>query len=111
MPYKVFVDDNYAFMDESKRHPAGVFESHQAAVSAAEAIVDEFLLSTYRPGMKSDELFAAYRGYGEEPFILATEPDAAVAPMFSARTYAAESCAEICAEPRPWWKFWTPSTL
>lgn len=80
MPYKVFVDDNDAFMDESKRHPAGVFESHQAAVSAAEAIVDEFLLSTYRPGMKSDELFAAYRGYGEEPFILATEPDAAVWP-------------------------------
>ena len=75
-------------------------------MAAAEAIVDEFLLSSYRPGMKSDELFAAYRGYGEDPFILATEPDAAVEPMFSARTYAAESCTEIRAEQRPWWKFW-----
>jgi len=111
MPYKVFIDDNYAFMDESKRYPSGVFESHEAAVAAAKAIVDEFLFSNFRRGMTPEELFAAYRGYGEDPFIVASEPDVAVKPMFSARTYASTRCDDVCAEldkdaPRPWWKFW-----
>ncbi|WP_234641670.1 hypothetical protein [Delftia tsuruhatensis] len=106
MPYKVFVDDGYALMDESKRYPAGVFDSYKAAVAAAEAIVDEFLLSSYRPGMQPEELLAAYRGYGEDPFIVSTDPDGMDDPIFSARAYAAQSCAEICAGQRPWWKFW-----
>ena len=111
MPYKVFVDDNYAFMDESKRYPSGVFASHEAAVVAAKDIVDEFLFSNCRRGMTPEELFAAYRGYGEDPFIVASEPDTAVEPLFSARTYASLRCSEVCEElgkeaQRPWWKFW-----
>ncbi len=111
MPYKVFVDDNYAAMDESKRYPLGVFDSQEAAVAAAEAIVDEFLFANCRRGMTSEELFAAYRGYGEDPFIVASEPDTALVPLFSARTYASLRCAQVCEElsneaARPWWKFW-----
>lgn len=80
-------------------------------MQAAKVIVDEFLFSSWKKGMTSEELFAAYRGFGEDPFIVASEPATTVEPLFSARTYASLRCAQVCdelskeAQP-PWWKFW-----
>lgn len=47
MPYKVFVDDNYDYMDESKRYAPGAYKTYDEAVDAAKKIVDEFLSSAY----------------------------------------------------------------
>lgn len=112
MPYEVLVDDNYDYMDESKRYPLGVYATYDEAVEAAKEIVDEFLSSAYKPGVSFEDLFGGYRGFGEDPFILATPPHSNVAPLFSARGYAQERCRELCdpnrvtTEARPWWMFW-----
>jgi hypothetical protein len=112
MPYEVLVDDNYDYMDESKRYPLGVYATYDEAVEAAKEIVDEFLSSAYKPGVSFEDLFGGYRGFGEDPFILATPLHANVGPLFSARGYAQERCRELCdpnrvtAEARPWWMFW-----
>ena len=115
MPYEVLVDDNYDYMNETKRYALGVYETYDQAVAASKAIVDECLCSIYRSGMTPEELYSAYRFGGEDPFILATPPHSNVQPLFSAWGYAQESSRELCnptvvarsvEETKPWWKFW-----
>jgi hypothetical protein len=94
MTYKVFVDDNFHYMDESARYHLGDFDSLEAALTACKRIVDEFLNSSYRPGMTSAELLTQYAFYGEDPFVFAG--DGIV--YFSARDYALERIREICRD-------------
>ena len=96
MPYKVLVDDNFHFMDESERYELGEFESLDAAIEASKRIVDEFLLSGYQPGMTAQELYQAYTGFGEDPFIVSPSTEQTEIP-FSAWDYARQRCAEMCA--------------
>lgn len=93
MSYQVFVDDNYHYMDEDERYKLGDFATYEEALNACKKIVDEYLQSSYKDGMKADELYAEYTMFGEDPFITG-EPSA----FFSAREYAEKRCAEICGE-------------
>jgi len=69
-PYKVMVDDNYHYMDDSERDELGVFSTAEEAIAACKRIVDEFLTTSYKPGMTAEELEKSYKGFGEDPFIL-----------------------------------------
>jgi hypothetical protein len=91
--YTVFVDDNYHHMDEESRYRAGSFDSYGKALAKAKAIVDDFLEQGYIPGMTSKELFEAYTGFGEDPFIVPTGNS-----HFSAWNYARERCLELCRD-------------
>ena len=95
MPYKLFVDDNFHYMDEDERYLAGTFDSAEAAVVKARRIVDDFLNSAYEPGMSAAELYHSYVGFGEDPFIVSEDgtPDV----KFSAWDYARERCDVICS--------------
>ena len=95
MGYRVIVDDNYHYMDESERYLHGEFATLEAAVAAARQIVDDYLESAYKAGMGGDELMASYAMFGEDPFI--TAPDA-TGVLFSARDYARQRCNEICGQ-------------
>ena len=95
MGYRVMVDDNYHYMDESERYQHGEFATLDAAIAAARKIVDEYLESAYKPGMSGDELMASYCQFGEDPFITGPEVKGVV---FSARDYARERCPEICGK-------------
>jgi len=64
MRYRVLVDDNFHYMDESERYELGKFKTLEAAVAACKRIVDEFLISNYRPDMtavKTPSLFILAR--------------------------------------------------
>lgn len=91
MKYTVYVDDNYHYMDESERYKLGEFETANEAVNEAQALVDGFLISTYKPEMTADELYQSYQDFGEDPFIVSEDKDCS----FSAWTYAKEKCQEI----------------
>lgn len=95
MSFKVLVDDNYHHMDESERYELGEFKTWEAAVAASKQIVDEFLVSSYRPGMTAKELYEGYVGFGEDPFIVSvtTTDDSR---RFSAWSYAEERCIQLC---------------
>jgi hypothetical protein len=60
MTYTVFVDDNFHFMDESKRYELGEFSTLDAAIEAAKQIVHRYLASAYEPGMTAEALFESY---------------------------------------------------
>jgi len=89
--YKVMVDDNFHYMDESERYTLGEFDSCESAVAACKKIVDDFLLSSAPEGAAPKKLWEQYLAFGEDPFILTTDPDCS----FSAWDYAEQRCGEI----------------
>ena len=86
MPYRVFVDDNFHFMDESERYALGEFATLDQAVAACQRLVDAFLGAAYTPGMSAAELTAQYATFGEDPFIVSGDGRV----PFSAHAYANE---------------------
>ena len=99
MTYKVFIDDNFHYMDESERYALGEFPTLAAAIEASEKIVDEYLVSAYTPGLTAQELAASYAAFGEDPFIVDTSGPA-TGVLFSARSYASRRAEALCA-PTP----------
>lgn len=94
MSYRVFVDDNAHYMDEEDRYELGSFPTAEAAIEAARQIVDSYLISTFRAGMTSEQLFSSYTSFGEDPFIVGYD---AKKVAFSAWDYARQRCKELCA--------------
>lgn len=92
------IDDNFHYGDEEERYQLGEFPTLEAAVDAARQVVDEYLRSAFQSGISADELHASYLMFGEDPFIVSTDP-AVSSVLFSARDYARLRCEEICRAP------------
>jgi hypothetical protein len=92
MSFKVFVDDNYHYQDESERYEQGEYESYEAAVAACKLIVDQYLAGAFKEGMNAAELYKSYVSFGEDPFVV-PNPEGV---LFSAWDYAKQRCLEIC---------------
>lgn len=90
--FEVFVDDNFAYMDEDARSFAGRFYDYDRALAAAKRIVDRSLAGNHEPGMSAEELEGRYRSFGEDAFVIPT-PEGR--PHFSAWAYARERAREI----------------
>jgi hypothetical protein len=92
MKYKVVVDDNFHYMDESERYTHGEFETSEVALGAAKVLVDADLNSLYQTGMTADELYRQYTSFGNDPYIVSEDQSC----HFSAWSYAKERCQDIC---------------
>jgi hypothetical protein len=94
--YRVLINDNARYMDESERTDHGVFANADEAVAACKEIVDDELNTMCRPGMIAKELYRLYVAFGPDPFVVPLnpkEPDLS----FSAWTYAKERCQDVIA--------------
>ena len=96
--FTVYVGDNFHMFDENHVGMHDTFQTLPAALEACKCIVDEFLTSAHKPGMKPDELLQVYKMFGDDPFVVAAD-NSKVA--FSAWVYAAERCALICRPKVP----------
>lgn len=85
--YKVMVDDNFHFMDESERYSSGEFDTYEEAVAKCKAIVDDYLQSALESDMTAEQLFGSYTMFGEDPYIVGGREDS-----FKAWDYAKERC-------------------
>jgi hypothetical protein len=95
--YKVLIDDNFHYMDESERVEHGVFDTADEAVAACKRIVDECLEPMLQRGITAAALYEQYEGFGDDPFVMPVDPaDARVA--FSAWAYAKERCEVLGAK-------------
>ena len=94
MKFYLRVYDNFHYMDESEAYNYGQYETYEKALTAAKAIVDDFLKENWKAGIKPDELGACYSMYGEDPVILPNEHGEH--ERFSAWTYAHSISGEIC---------------
>ncbi|MBV9282861.1 MAG: hypothetical protein JOZ41_22530 [Chloroflexi bacterium] len=92
--YRVFVDDNFHYMDEGQRYELRrTFRDCKSAVAACQKIVDEFLAGNYKAGMTPEELWEGYAHLGEDPWISTEDPEC---QGFSSWDYARARCKEIC---------------
>jgi hypothetical protein len=96
-PYKVLVDDNYDYMDQDRRYEYGVFRTAEEAISACKSIVDSNLNGFMKPGMTASELYDAYTGFGDDPFIVGVNSDDE-AVRFSAWEYAEERSRLVASQ-------------
>ncbi|MEJ2748335.1 MAG: hypothetical protein P8183_10575 [Anaerolineae bacterium] len=60
MMFKVLVDDNFHYMDESERYELGRFPVLAAAIDAAQRLIDDYLTDACCPGMTAEALFQSY---------------------------------------------------
>ena len=95
--YKVMVDDNFHFMDESERYEHGTFNTLEEAVAAGRRIVDEDLISSYKPGVTATELYELYCSFGRDPYVLSVG-GRAKSNKFRARSYARGRCKALTSE-------------
>ena len=92
--YKVLVDDNYHYMDESERYTAGSYAVLEEAINKCREITIRSLREYYEKGISPETLRAQWALFGDDPFIQGADT-----VVFSARDYITdELCAEIIAE-------------
>jgi hypothetical protein len=91
--YRVMIDDNFHYMDESERVEHGSFATAADAIAESERLVDASLAGLREPGMTAEQLLAQYHSFGEDPFVLA--PPGADNVEFSAWDYAAKRATEL----------------
>lgn len=92
--YKVLINDNAHYMDESERTDHGVFATADKAIAACKEIVDDDLRAMWKPGTTAKELYKLYVAFGPDPFVVPLNPnDTGV--EFSAWMYAKERCKEL----------------
>lgn len=94
MKYRLMVDSNFHYMDESERYPAGEYDRLEDAIATAKRIVDGSLLEFASQGRTSDELYEHYCLFGKDPFVVG---DNGGVP-FSAREYARERSRDYDGE-------------
>lgn len=92
LPFKVLVDDNFHYKDESERSTQGTFATLDEAVTACKRIVDSYLRDNFKPGISARDLYENYTMFGDDPFILSEFGDGG----FSAWHYAKERCEQLC---------------
>ena len=91
-PFKVFIDDNFNYMDENERYQIGEYETEEEAISVCKQVVDDYLLSSYEPSMTAEQLLENYVNFGDDPFIRGGGTE----NSFSAWDYAKTRVFEIC---------------
>jgi hypothetical protein len=93
--YRVLINDNAHYMDESERADHGVvFADADEAVAACKEIVDDELNTMWKPGTTAAALYRLYVSFGPDPFVVAVNPkDPSV--EFSAWTYAKKRCKDF----------------
>jgi hypothetical protein len=97
MSYRVMVDDNFHYMDKSRRYLKGEYAAYAEALAMCREIVDQFLRCEYVSGMPASALYFRYMMFGEDPFIVDRSGPPDPSPGFSAWDYAKVRCQELCA--------------
>ena len=86
--FKVYVDDNFHYMDESERYTYGEYETYEEAVDACKAIVDEEI-EAFKNNDSNMDVYGQHCSFGEDPWVM---PVPEGKEMFSARDYVYQKC-------------------
>ena len=65
--YRVMIDDNFHYMDESYRECAGTFQHYEDALEVARKITFESVVENQ--SVTAAETLKNYKGFGDDPFI------------------------------------------
>jgi hypothetical protein len=74
----------------------GEYGTAEEAIATARKIVDDFLRSSFTPGMDAKSLYSLYKAKGEYPFVFQDSEKTVNVPGFEHSHYARDSAAEFC---------------
>jgi hypothetical protein len=77
------------------RH-VGNFKTLEAAIKAAQLLIDDILMSTHEPCMTALDLFSIYKKNEEVPVIFSDADFTISVGLFNHFQYAKVKCNEIC---------------
>ncbi len=90
--FKVIIDDNYHYGDESERYTVGSYASLEEALDKCKEITLESLKHFYEKGISPEKLSAQWSMFGEDPYIVGGDTSV----PFSARKFiTTELCQRI----------------
>ena len=90
--FKVYIDDNFHYMDESERYAVGSYYSLEEAIEKCQEITIRSLEDLYEEGITPEKLSAQWSMFGDDPFIVGGEGSV----PFSARKFITpELCQTI----------------
>lgn len=90
--FKIFVDDNYHYMDKSERYEVGSYDSLEEAVNKCRELTIRSLKDLYEKGITPEKLKTQWLMFGEDPYVFGGHG----AVPFSARKFiSTELCKEI----------------
>jgi len=96
MRYRVLVDENFHYMDKSRRYAQGDYATYAEAFAVCREIVDRFLRHEHVPGMLASALYFRYMMFGRDPFLVNGADGSEAQPGFSAWDYARQRCMDLC---------------
>ncbi len=94
--YKVFVDDNYHYTDESERNTVGSYGSLEEALDKCKEITVKSLIHFYEKGITPDKLKAQWLMFGEDPFIVGADESV----PFSARKFITTELCQLIIDSK-----------
>ena len=94
--YKVCIDDNYHYMDESERYSAGFYDSLEEAIAKCKAMTIASLESFYEKGITPEKLSAQWAMFGEDPYIFTGKGSV----PFSARKFVTTELCQLIIDSR-----------
>ena len=95
MSYTVYVRDNYHYMDPEAEYRDSTHDTLEEAIARCQQIVDADLGDP--PGASAQAMVAYYRMFGDDPYIVNSDPAADTVP-FSAWVYAEQRAKELYGE-------------
>jgi hypothetical protein len=95
MAYLVEGVVNYLKPDSEVRR-IGEFKTAEEAITTAQKIVDEFLRTSFKPGMNAKSLLSLYKRQGEYPFVFRDDDLTINVPGFEHSHYAKDRAEEVC---------------
>ncbi len=98
--YKVFVDDNFHYMDSNYRTVAGTFDSLEEAIRTCKHITIRSVMDQFEPGISAARMKEKYIAFGKDPYIISTAQNRIDDALpFSAWSFVTEDlCAMIIGE-------------
>ena len=95
MSFIVYVRDNYHYMDPEAEYRDSTHDTLEEAIARCQQIVDADLGD--QPGTSARAMVAYYRTFGDDPYIVNSDPAADTVP-FSAWVYAEQRAKELFGE-------------
>ena len=92
--YKVYIDDNYNYMDESERYEVGSYNSLEKAIEKCKKITIRSLEDLYEKGITPEKLSAQWSMFGDDPFIVGGGGSV----PFSARKFTTTELCKVIIE-------------
>jgi hypothetical protein len=90
--FKIFVDDNYHYMDKSERYVVGSYDSLEDAVNKCRELTIRSLKNLYEKGITPEKLKTQWVMFGEDPYVFGGD---GVVPFSARKFISTELCKEI----------------